>query len=235
MPLRSKKPMRKDAARVTFFKGTAEEAKKVSKFSLARSIKEKGMDKKDATEIIQKVKETLGKMSPNEKEKILKVNTSKGTIVLKITRTQKGILIHQQPLTHGVTDLNSYSALVKILQSGFHPRVSTGLSAQRNDQNVSFGESRLRMSHWAKANIETGITQNDRYTIELMSPMEKQDFRAENENRGLVNHASTQQILGVNIQISSQNAEERKAKMDFYKKEIQQKFNLPVKFIEVRR
>jgi hypothetical protein len=233
MPLKATQSKRR-LPKMPYFKGTLREAKRTPLNAVFKNLKSKGLTLKDAQEIIQKAREAIKQLQPGERESVVKAHTSKGVIILKIVKTPRGVVVHEQPVTHGITKPTSYSDLVAILQTGFKPSGQQNTFNQaRTDQNVIFGTIRNQTSSWAKENAESGITQNDKYTLQLMTPLKEQSGRGEQERYGLVEQALASEILCVNIQLPyGLTKEQRKSKMEYYKTNIQKKYGIPVKFVE---
>jgi hypothetical protein len=220
MPIRRTKP-RNGSKPMIYFKGTQKEANEVNSRRLAIRLQRNGLNEEDAKRIIREVQEAQRGL---EGEKNIKVSTSRGGIIVSVKKLPNGrIFISQKPITRATTSPNSYQGLIDILQGRFKGRFTP---------NAIFGEGRVRITSWAEANKESGIIHGDKYAVETNSTFKEEAFRADQEKQVFVEKINPSEIVSVNIKLNrSITTEERKAKMDYYKKQIQERFGIPVKFV----
>lgn len=137
------------------------------------------------------------------------------------------LIIMQQPVVHGMFSGNfgvktPYEGLQSILNKGFiSSRSADGNTLRKKDKDYRFTGYDIKMEG------EIGDIKNgDSYAVEL--------FPEEGNRAGLeytVRKASTDRISSVNICLNElASSEEKEEKMAFYKKEIFEKYKIPVRF-----
>lgn len=129
------------------------------------------------------------------------------------------------PIYHNKTEVaDTYADLTSILRTGFKVN-------HVQDENVSPSSDKDRLvgnegrRSWARKNEQSGITKGDAYTIEFIPTRGSAVFR-------WVEYARPENILSVNIELDDHATEEQKQeKIDFYKKNIGTKYNIPIRFL----
>lgn len=167
------------------------------------------------------------------------LETEAGIIKFGIRKTKNGFFISQFPVVHGIRKGITFDSLFGILSKGFK---GTGL------KNVEGLDSlRQRGSDWALPDrtrssflkkllgLKTErITEGDRYSIELFSPIQAGSIGfafGGKEKIGSVLSASPEQISKVYIDLRQAKEDKLERKKSFYRRVIQQGFGIPVEFI----
>jgi len=162
---------------------------------------------------------------------VFDVNTSNGTVSFKLSVRKGGkeLLLHQQPVTHGINFghivdgsnerfVNSFSALRPILAEGFRGMYGAN--------SISYVNRR----HAAQPTI-TGapeIVKGDYYSIELMAPHSRSTSKREET---FVSRARKNQVTKINVFLSeSASKEEIQRKKKFYR-ELESLTGWPIAFI----
>jgi len=159
-------------------------------------------------------------------------------VALRAKKFGNKYLISQAPARHGVTSggileetLPSFLGLKKILKEGFRPnhpvfRENVEIQPERSASRFA----RQSFSSAALKKEERKITKGDSFTIHMNSLLEP---TSKDQNaQYAVATAKNSQIVGIIIKLQKRiSAENRKAKTKFYKREIQQKYGIPVKFV----
>ena len=166
-----------------------------------------------------------------------------------LKKVGKNLLIRPQPFVHTMcwvaTKDNSnyefddkfstkyFEALKSILDTGFispHGRTD-GNVYPKQDREHYFNE----MYDSQKAlNVESSITSGDSYSIELFST--KGYSYSGNDPLGMhtIEKASPERISAVNISLSSKAlSEQREEKIKFYTEQINRKYHIPVRFLDM--
>jgi hypothetical protein len=235
MPIKQTKPRRANSAPFTYFKGKLGELEKLPPEKIVEHMEKAGAtfaDREAAFRWVEKLKGDARMANTgysfNPRKNLTRLETGDGVILVLIKATKSGtILIRPHPFLHGVRSYRTpYEDLLKILQEGFFGGSHSGLTAG----NVTHGINRPRTTTWGHGvTYGTGypMVAHDKYALEMIAPITNPDKYSD-----LLKRAKPEQIVSVNIVLSPQaTALQKKEKMQFYKKELQEKFGVPVKFI----
>jgi len=235
MPVKQTKP-RKGSKPMVYFRGSLQDLKKTQAQKLKKQMERAGVSfrrSRNPTKKVQKLIDcvtALAEKLETGKMAITEIRTSEGVIPIRIIKGPSGnILIHQMPHTHGVRasrEGTSFENLINILSTTFRGK---------NTPNSVMKSTRERISGWATRNVFSPLTENDRYSIELNTPM-RHLFEIDSPY-GLffVKKAHPRQIVSINVLLDENaSAKVREQKMRFYREQIQKKFGVPIKFVEVK-
>lgn len=255
MPIKTVSSKRKGAKSLAYFKGSLQEAKSLNPIQISSAFDKAGVAfensaKKD--EEARKIKESIQRVIKDPHDRafylgkqfhksatlsqiikngerasgLIKVETKKGLLLLRIFKTKRGIIIVKPvPVIHGITGAHksAFEDLMSILEKGFK-----GGSAFGDDYNVIWSEANRRIRKgfmFAKERKNVSLA-GDSYSIEMFAPVEKSCVN-------FVSSAAPSQIISVDIQLSNSISKETRAeRMRFYKEQIQTHFGVPVKFVD---
>ncbi len=241
MPLKQTRP-RQGAKPMVYFKGNLKGLARIQPEALRKRLEKAGAGfhgeghAKAATyHVIEHTLATAKLLEPGKAE-IIGFPTKHGLIPIRIVETKKGqLLIHQMPQTHGITNARPegtpFDDLKSILSTGFK-----GIETPNSMMN----RDRTRNTGWFIPDIGK-LTKNDSYTLEINSPtglfterdsQYNMPTRKYPDGHYFIANATPNQVVSVNIALDEKaTKEDRTKKKTFYKKEIQKRFGVPVKFI----
>jgi len=242
MPIKQTNPKRARARPMVYFQGTSRELKKTTPMQLLNAFKKSGttLAKTDenstatakAASVLKIIKKSAEKAT--NRRRVREIVTSDGNVFVQIKRINGKILITPLPVVHGISGRNKtgymesspYRDLISILSKGFNAPSRPWKWAPYNvetPKEVSRKKSLLHGGAYALPERNTKRTIEDRYSLEFMAPIKLP--------KGLpyLRKAKASQIVCVHINLSGPE-EAREKKMKFYKRQIQKRFGVPVKF-----
>jgi hypothetical protein len=233
MPLVRRKALRQGRVPMIYFKGNPRELKEIGPVAIRDTLK-------SADVILSKTRAKKMRKDIRALVKTLKPSSSttytlfigEDAIPIHISKSRRGrLLIRQQPLVHGVriARSDSFTNLMGVL--------STEFRGSRTVNSTIFPKRQRRVG-WSDQSLIEGVTYGDAYAIEFMAPAKPVLYWRESEarfrNSGMtqLDRAKAQQILSINIRLSSHQPQERiNEKKRFYRAEIQKRHGIPVKFV----
>jgi hypothetical protein len=222
--------MQKNRRPITYFKGSQEEASKLSDKQIMAKLgksRAKFSNKEQLMRAVEKIREALRateKLPVRKSPLIARVETKHGTVFVKFAKGSKGtILVTPQPVTHGITGTHgsTYNDLCTILTSGF-----VGGLNDCDKHNASVSRNRSRKGVYRGGEWQHREFIGDNYTLEIVAPVKTPESP-------FIDRAKPEQVLSVNIEINPNIPKaEQKERIKKYREQIAKKFGVPVKFIE---
>ena len=163
--------------------------------------------------------------------------TSRNYLTLK--KVGKRVLITPPPAVHDVWGgtnrvkrMPMFQDVLKILSEGFRGRGDEDNAFIKRDKNHRFNFSDGDTSFFSKEKDET---YGDQYSFELFSDSGR-EFTKHGWGAKYVHgieSAKPERILSVNIRLNPESSKkEKETKMKFYKEQITERYNVPVRFYE---
>jgi hypothetical protein len=165
--------------------------------------------------------------------------------IVKVIKQKERLVFIPVPYLHDITgnkrdredqEISAYSDLTNILKDGFETR-----GGGSEETNAIVKKSRVHkknpFGYWGGGATSKGdphgIAINDRYTLELFPDIGYmyEDASDVSEAGYAIKKASTKRILAVDIKLNPDTtSSQREEKMAFYRKEITEKYGIPVRF-----
>jgi hypothetical protein len=233
MPLKQTKP-RAGSKPMVYFKGTR---RGFSRLKLRRRFG--GLRLTAPTKLKKQVLEAMQQDSPAQVI-VAKIEKKRNAthIAVRVARKGHTYIVSPAPARHGVTRggfwkgyLPSFLELKKILEEGFKPNHPV---LRENVQVVpEAGPSPFARQNFPSAALkkeERKVTNGDSFTLKMNTALASPRW-AYASYWGSAS-APNNQLLGIIIKLQRNlKARTRKAKINFYRREIQQKYGIPVKFV----